>query len=257
MGSISDHLENELLDHVFGVGAYTPPTIYIGLSTADPLDDASGLAEPSGNNYARKAHSAWTVAASRTLSNTGAITFNQASGPWGTITHYAIFDALSAGNMLAHGSLSESKGVVSGNTPSIGNGEIDVSYTAGDIFTHLANELLDHVFGNGVYTAPTIYIGLSTTTPADAGTGITEPSGNNYARKAHASWGAASGGATDNTGAITFATPSGSWGLITHCVIMDALSAGNPLLYGTVPNQTPDNGDTVEFPDGDLDITMS
>ena len=55
MGSIADYLENELSDHVMGVGAYTPPaTVYLGLSTADPTDDASGLAEPSGNGYARE-----------------------------------------------------------------------------------------------------------------------------------------------------------------------------------------------------------
>ncbi|RKY08024.1 MAG: hypothetical protein DRP56_04780, partial [Planctomycetota bacterium] len=108
-GSISDYLENELLDHVFGNGTYTVPSIYIALSTADPTDDASGLAEPSGNGYARVAHSSWNTAASRAIDNNGTITFPQATGSWGTITHYAIFDAATAGNMLAHGSLTDSK----------------------------------------------------------------------------------------------------------------------------------------------------
>jgi hypothetical protein len=56
MGSFSNYLENELLDHVFGAAAYSAPaTLYVGLSTADPTDDDSGLAEPSGNGYARVA----------------------------------------------------------------------------------------------------------------------------------------------------------------------------------------------------------
>ena len=64
MGSFADYWENEILDHLFGKGSYTPPTIYVGLSTADPVDDASGLAEPSGNSYARIATAGadWNVA---------------------------------------------------------------------------------------------------------------------------------------------------------------------------------------------------
>jgi len=37
-GSLSDFLENELLDHVLKTGAYAVPTnIYVALSTADPI----------------------------------------------------------------------------------------------------------------------------------------------------------------------------------------------------------------------------
>lgn len=259
MGSISDYLELELLDHVFGVGAYTVPSnIYVALSTGDPTDDGSGLAEPSGNGYARKDHNSWDAAAARLTENTGVITFAQATGAWGTITHYALFDAITGGNMLAHGSLATSKSVVSGNTPSIADGEIEVSFNSGAISTHLANELLDHVFKVGSYSPPTIYVALSTANPGDDASGLAEPSGNNYARKAHSAWDTAAAGATENTGAITFNTPSGSWGLITYCAIMDALTSGNMLWYGTAtPNQTPDDGDTVQYADGDLDVSLS
>ena len=41
MGSFANYWENEILDHLFGKGSYTPPTIYVGLSTADPADDAT------------------------------------------------------------------------------------------------------------------------------------------------------------------------------------------------------------------------
>ena len=260
MGSISDYLENELLDHVMGVGAYTPPsTVYIGLSTADPTDDASGLAEPSGNNYARESLS-FNAAASRKVENASQITFNQASGAWGTITHYALFDALSGGNMLAHGSLSTPKEVVSGNTPSIAAQEVDVEFSSGEISNYLALALLDFAFRNVSYSQPTIYAGLATANLADDTTGstVTEVSGNNYSRKAHSAWSAASGGATDNTGAVTFDTPSGSWGTVTAAFLADAASAGNILFYeNTITEQEPGNGDTVQFPDGDLDISIS
>ena len=143
--SLSNYLELELLDHVIGQGSrdYTPPTIYIALGTG--ADDTGLTGEPSANAYARVAHASWTAAASRTLSNSGTVSFPQATGSWGTLTHYAIFDAASAGNMLAWGSLAASKSVVDGNTPSIADGEIDVTFNANGFSTHLANELLDNL----------------------------------------------------------------------------------------------------------------
>ena len=129
MGSFSDHWENEILDHLFGKGTYTPPTIYIGLSTADPGDDGTGLSEPSGNGYARVATAAadWNSAASGTLDNANAVEFAEATGSWGTVTHFALFDAASDGNLLAHGSLNQSKTIASGDTAQIAAGDLDVS----------------------------------------------------------------------------------------------------------------------------------
>ena len=95
MGGFSDYWENKILDHIFGKGSHTPPTIYVGLSTADPTDDGSGLAEPSGNGYARVQTSAsnWNTASNGSLDNAGDITFAQATGSWGMITHFALFTA--------------------------------------------------------------------------------------------------------------------------------------------------------------------
>lgn len=257
MGSFSNYLENELLDHVFGVGAYTPPTVYVALSKADPTDAGTGIAEPSGNSYARVAHASWNAAANRSIDNNGAVTFPQATGAWGTLTHWALFDALNGGNMLAHGTLSASKSVVNGNTPSIASGEIDLSLNSGGWSTFLVNEMLDHVFGNGTYTAPSIYVALSTANPGDTGTGIAEPSGNNYARKLHTGWSTASNGATDNSSQITFNTPSGSWGSCAYVALFTALSSGNMLMYAVLGTaQTPGNGDSVYFVTGALDFTL-
>jgi len=271
MGSISDFWENEMLDHVLGVGAYTAPTIYVGLSTADPLDDASGIAEPSGNNYARVAHASWDAAAARKTSNTGTVTFNTASGPWGTITHWFLCDHASNTtwgtnvNLLAHGSLAASKSVVSGNTPSFADDELDVSFSAsgsgGGWCDLLCNEMLDHVFGVGSYTAPTLYVGLSTGTPLDDGTGAVEPSGNGYARQAVGACSASSGGTSDNDAQILFDTPSGSWGTITHAVVTNHISNafGNTvnLMWVDVTDQAVGSGDTVDFAAGALDFSLS
>jgi len=129
MGSFGNYWEDEILDHVFNKGAYTAPTIYVGLSTADPTDDGTGLAEPSGNGYARVTTAAvdWNASSGGAIDNANAVTFPQASGSWGTVSHFALFDASSGGNMLAHGSLGTPQAIVAGNTPSFAAGALDVS----------------------------------------------------------------------------------------------------------------------------------
>lgn len=258
MGSLSNYLELKFLDHVLKTASFTVPSnIYVALSTADPGESGSGLAEPSGNSYARTVCNTWDAAASRTTSNTGAITFPAASGSWGTITHWALMDASTGGNMLAHGALTTSNAVVSGNVVTFAAGAIDVTATSGAISTYLANKLLDHVLKTASYTVPTnICVGLSTANPGDSAGALAEPSGNNYARVTLNTWDAASSGATENTGAITFPTASGSWGTITYVAIFDASTSGNMLFYAALAvSQAVVSGNVVEFADGALDIT--
>jgi hypothetical protein len=131
--------------------------------------------------------------------------------------------------------------------------------------TYLRNKVLDHIYGATAYTAPaTHYLGLSTTTPAADGTGVTEPSGNNYSRVAITNnttkFPNASAGAKANGEEIVFPTPSGSWGTCTYWVLYDASSGGNLLNYGAINGGTGKaigSGDAAKVAVGDLDITMS
>lgn len=132
MGSFSNYLENELLDQVFGAQAWTAPsTLFFALSLASPTEDGSGLTEPSGGSYARKSmtnnKTTWDTAAAGALANAVAITFAQASASWGTVTHFAIMDATTAGNMLAWGTLSASKTIDNGDTAEFAIGDLDVT----------------------------------------------------------------------------------------------------------------------------------
>ena len=129
MGSFNDYTENKVLDHITGKTSFTMPTAYVGLSTADPLDDASGLAEPSGGSYARvaTAGATWDAAAAGATANAQAITFPQATASWGTVTHFALFDAASGGNMLAHGTLTASKAIGNGYTAAFAIGDLDLT----------------------------------------------------------------------------------------------------------------------------------
>lgn len=126
MAGFSDYLENEILDHVFGVGSYTAPSIYVALYTAAPSDSGGGT-EVSGNNYSRVLHSSWATASGGATSNSGAITFPTPSGAWGTVTHFGLFDASTSGNLLGWGALSTSKSPTSGDTVSFADGALDVT----------------------------------------------------------------------------------------------------------------------------------
>ena len=130
--SFADYLENKLLDHVFGNAAYTAPaTLYIAASTATINDDGTGLTEPVGNAYARVAvtnnATNFPAASGGAKANGIQITFPEASGSWGTISHIAIMDASSGGNVLGKGALAASKAIAAGDTLYIPVGDLDIT----------------------------------------------------------------------------------------------------------------------------------
>lgn len=126
MSAMSDYLENEILDHILGTGAYTmPSTVYVGLSTGSFNDDNSGT-ELTGNGYARESIS-FGAAASGTASNSGAVEFSAATGSWGTVSHFGLFDASSSGNLLIHGALTASKVIETGDILKIAVGDMDIT----------------------------------------------------------------------------------------------------------------------------------
>jgi hypothetical protein len=123
MSAFSDYLENKLIDHIFRATSYTmPAALYVSLHTATPLDSNTAT-EVSGNAYARAAlapsTSNWantqnsgTAASSGTggqTMNKAIVTFPTPTGSWGTVTHFGIYDASSAGNLLFYGALTVSK----------------------------------------------------------------------------------------------------------------------------------------------------
>lgn len=259
-GSFSNYLENVLLDHVLKNTAYTvPANLYLGWSTADPGESAGGLAEPVGNNYARALANSWSAASGRATSNSASALSNVASGSWGTLTHWSLFDAITSGNMLVYSTMTASRTITAGQALSCAIGDLGISFDAGAVSTYLANALLNHFLKTASYTVPTnIYNALSTANPGDSGSGLAEPVGNNYARPTSNGWALASGGSCANDADITFATASGAWGLCTHGALYDASTSGNLLFYGALsPNQTPVNLSVVKHVTGGFVVTLN
>jgi len=119
--------------------------------------------------------------------------------------------------------------------------------------------LLDWMMTNGSATRPTAwYVALYTAAPSDAGGG-TELSGNGYGREAVTFDAATSGaGTTSNTTAVSFTAAGGDWGTITHLGIHDASTGGNLIWHGSlVASKLIEDGDTLEFSIGNIDLTIA
>jgi hypothetical protein len=130
-GSKSNYLELKLLDHVLGGGDYSrPATVYIALYTAAPTD-AGGGTEVSGGSYVRTAvtnnNTNFPAASGGAKSNGTDITFVEATVSWGTVVAFAIFDAVSGGNMLYWGDLTVNKTIEAGDTAKFAAGDIDIT----------------------------------------------------------------------------------------------------------------------------------
>lgn len=127
-------------------------------------------------------------------------------------------------------------------------------------------KVLDHLFGATTYTAPaTWYIALYTTAPnQETGASGVEVTGGSYARAAvtnnttnfpNATAGDPS--TKSNGTAITFATPSASWGTVVAYALCDASTAGNIVATNNLTtSKTINSGDSVSFPIGQLVFTL-
>lgn len=137
MAGLSDYAEDALLNHFFRTTTFTRPSpIYVSLHTADPTDAGTGT-EVSGGSYARVSvtpgngafDAPSTSGSTRKTANTAAITFPSPTANWGTVTHFGIWDASTAGNMLFSGTLTTSRNIQNGdNAPSFAAGALEVSF---------------------------------------------------------------------------------------------------------------------------------
>lgn len=131
MSSFTDYTENLVLNWLLTTNSATRPTAwYVGLFTAAPSDTGGGT-EVSGNGYAREATGTISVSGTdTTATNAAAIEFDPASGGnWGTITHAAIFDASTSGNMIAWAQLTTSRTINDGDVFRIPAGSLTVTLT--------------------------------------------------------------------------------------------------------------------------------
>lgn len=125
--SFSNYLETEILDHVFANNAYTAPsTLYLALHTASPAEDGSGAeVSTTGTAYARQTV-AFTVSGN-TATTSAAVEFATATANFGTVTHVGVWDASTAGNLIAYAALTSSKTIETGDVFRVPAGDLDIT----------------------------------------------------------------------------------------------------------------------------------
>ena len=133
---LSEYLIEKLLDHAMGKAEYTMPTdVYVALFNGDPLGAGTELEAPPDTDYAREimADTDWNVAAfvspTGTIDNATDTDFGIAGAAWGTVDHYAIYDALTGGHMLAGGPLEVSRSVQLNDPVKFPAGELKIRMT--------------------------------------------------------------------------------------------------------------------------------
>lgn len=125
--------------------------------------------------------------------------------------------------------------------------------TYGAFSDYLEKALLKHVFGATAYTRPTgLWVALYTTPSTDAAPGNEVLPAVGYARVAATFVDAPDqldgSSAMWNSTVLQFPVATADWGIVTHCGIHDAATAGNLLASGQLAVQKQvDLGDAVRF----------
>lgn len=269
-------------------------TYYVSLHTADPGVDGQTANEvsPTGTAYTRQSIASttgWTVPAAGTpytLLNAAALTWAAAGAtPYGTVTHYAIWNAGPAAsgnnaiaNFVGSGQLTTPQIVNTGNVASIAIGALSLSVTTvtatntTGMCQGFRKLLYDYLLttGSGGGTDPlaatgaTVYASLHTGDPGvDGLNNEVSTSGTAYARASITRSGAGNFTAatvptvgnpsiiTNATTAVSYAAATGAgFGTVTWFGIWrlaSAGAAGDCLLRGTTTSQAVATGNTASF----------
>ncbi|PGN53933.1 hypothetical protein CN978_29980 [Priestia megaterium] len=126
MTAMSDNLENALINATLrGISYTTPTSVYLALYTSDPTDAKTGT-EVTGGGYARQVIT-FAAPNNGASASSADVLFPVATAGWGTVTHIAIFDAATAGNMLYYGALLTTKSIATNDQLKVAAGDITVT----------------------------------------------------------------------------------------------------------------------------------
>ena len=89
-----------------------PSEYYIGLSSTAPNISGGNVTEPLSNSgYKRVKLENLSEPTDGVITNEQAISFDESTANWGTMSHFVIYDALEAGNLLMYDTLSTPRNV--------------------------------------------------------------------------------------------------------------------------------------------------
>ena len=256
MGAFSNYSSKKLLDHIFANGraqTWSPPAaLYLGLFTS-----GAGLAnntpgeqtEVSGGAYAREKLNG-TTNYFRPADGFEAVLHADvdwavATADWGTITHVAVLDAASGGNVVLWSPLTTSKLIETNDIMGVLATDLVASLSSVGMSTYSAKKALDHMLANGraqTWSPSTsLWVALFTGSNGLASNlpgSQQEVAGGAYSRLR------LDGADNFMTVAANFATTlyadlewplaTSYWGNVTHAAIMDSEIGGNVISWGAL-----------------------
>ena len=121
---------NRVMGNVFNTkkDPALPTEYFIGLSSTAPSVDGQGVSEPAASaGYARVKLEVLSEPNAGVITNDAAISFDESTANWGTMTHFVIFDAADGGNLLMYDSLSTARNVEAATIVTIKAGSLTLT----------------------------------------------------------------------------------------------------------------------------------
>lgn len=121
---------NRIMGNVFKTetSPALPEKVYLGLSTSAPDIDGSGVTEPLVSaGYERVELNSLSKPSNGVIINESAISFPESSASWGTVTHFALYDAPVNGNLLMFNVLSQARSVESATIVMVKTGSLKLT----------------------------------------------------------------------------------------------------------------------------------
>jgi hypothetical protein len=267
---MSDYLEEKLIKHMLKGISYISPTwaVYFALYTSNPGERGiDGTEVNTSNTGYNRMNASFTVADGvATLSDD--ISFPIATASWGTITHFALRDDYTGGNLLFYGALSNSLSISTQETLIISASGLRISLNGtqdGGWGQGTATDVLNFVLNGYSYPTPgtSIYLALGrsliTTATYNFSSWLEIPQAAGYSRKLIGNdWNYISEGTVFNLNNIVFTeNATVNWGNIANCALFNSSSAGEAVFWGTIG--TPRNiltGDGLIFPSNSIRVSI-
>ena len=131
----TNYFENAILNLMRNTAVQAPSTMYLALFLSNPSDTGTAGTEASYTGYTRvpvvfrEPYAQSTGSQIYILENAAEISFPESSSSGNTITHVAIMDAITGGNMWLYGPLDTSLVIQSGVTPVFRQGALQWTWS--------------------------------------------------------------------------------------------------------------------------------
>lgn len=127
MTNFSNALETKLLNATLNNSGYTSAeTVYAALCDSVGADGDSVSELATSGAYGRKAVP-FTVPSGGSANNSGAVTWEEATATWGTVSHVGLYSSILGGDLLYWAALTTERYVDNGDTFQIPDGNLTVT----------------------------------------------------------------------------------------------------------------------------------